>query len=126
LAPAGVHGNAGQSNYAAAKAGVVGLTKAVAKEWGAFNVRANALVLGHIATRLVGPKERGASIEVGGERVALGIPQADATADFMRSLVALGRVGAAEEAAGAMLLLASPCASYITGQAVEVTGGGWM
>lgn len=122
----GVHGNAGQANYAAGKAGVVGLTKALAKEWGALNIRANALVFGHIATRLVQDKEKGATIEVGGERVALGIPQADATASLMRNMVALGRVGSAEEAAGAMLLLASPYASYITGQAVEVTGGGWM
>ena len=44
----------------------------------------------------------------------------------MRQMIALGRVGAPEEAAGAMLLLASPYASYITGQAVEVTGGGWL
>jgi NAD(P)-dependent dehydrogenase (short-subunit alcohol dehydrogenase family) len=58
-----VHGNAGQANYATAKAGVVGLTKGVAKEWGAFNIRANSLVFGHIATRLVQPKERGASIQ---------------------------------------------------------------
>ena len=67
-----------------------------------------------------------ARAQVGGQRVALGIPQADATAEAMRAMVALGRVGEAEEAAGAMLLLASPYASYITGQAVEVTGGGWM
>ena len=44
----------------------------------------------------------------------------------MKQMIALGRVGAPEEAAGAMLLLASPHASYITGQAVEVTGGGWL
>ena len=122
----GVHGNAGQANYATAKAGVVGLTKAVAKEWGRFNIRANTLVFGHINTRLVQDKEKGASIEVGGELVRLGIPQADATAGIMQQLVALGRVGTAEEAAGSALLLACPYASYITGQAIEVTGGGWM
>lgn len=71
-------------------------------------------------------KERGAAIEVGGERVALGIPSADATAEALQLSIALGRVGQPEEAAGAMLLLASPYASYITGQALEVTGGGWM
>ena len=122
----GVHGMAGQANYATAKAGVVGLTKAIAKEWGPLNIRANSLVFGYINTRLVQDKAKGASIEVGGEKVALGIPQADATAGIMQQLVALGRVGTAEEAAGAMLLLASPYASYITGQAVEVTGGGWL
>jgi len=122
----GVHGNAGQSNYATAKAGIVGLTKAVAKEWGSFNIRANSLVYGHINTRLVQDKEKGASISVDGEKITLGIPQADATAGLMQQLSALGRVGTAEEAAGAMLLLACPYASYITGQAIEVTGGGWM
>jgi len=122
----GVHGNAGQSNYATAKAGIVGLTKAIAKEWGSFNIRANSLVYGHINTRLVQDKEKGASISVDGEKITLGIPQADATAGLMQQLSALGRVGTAEEAAGAMLLLACPYASYITGQAIEVTGGGWM
>jgi 3-oxoacyl-[acyl-carrier protein] reductase len=122
----GVHGNAGQSNYATAKSGIVGLTKAVAKEWGAFNIRANSLVYGHINTRLVQDKEKGASISVAGEKINLGIPQADATAGLMQQMSALGRVGTAEEAAGAMLLLACPYASYITGQAIEVTGGGWM
>lgn len=122
----GMHGNAGQANYATAKAGVVGLTKALAKEWGRWNVRANALVFGHIATRLVGDKEKGASIQVGDDKVALGIPQADATSEMLRLTIALGRVGSADEAAGAMLLLASPYASYVTGHALEVTGGGWM
>jgi 3-oxoacyl-[acyl-carrier protein] reductase len=122
----GVHGNSGQSNYATAKAGIVGLTKTVAKEWGAFNIRANSLVYGHINTRLVQDKEKGASISVDGEKITLGIPQADATAGLMQQMSALGRVGTAEEAAGAMLLLACPYASYITGQAIEVTGGGWM
>jgi 3-oxoacyl-[acyl-carrier protein] reductase len=122
----GVHGNSGQANYATAKAGVVGLTRAVAKEWGLLNIRANSLVYGHINTRLVQDKEKGASISVDGEKISLGIPQADATAGLMQQLSALGRVGTAEEAAGAMLLLACPYASYITGQAIEVTGGGWM
>ncbi|PSC70834.1 3-oxoacyl-ACP reductase [Micractinium conductrix] len=122
----GVHGSAGQANYATAKAGVVGLTKSVAKEWGPFNIRCNALTFGYIATRLVGDKSKGESIEVDGERVTLGIPQADGAAAMMKQLIALGRVGSAEEAAGAMLLLACPYASYITGQAVDVTGGGWL
>lgn len=52
--------------------------------------------------------------------------QADGAAAAMKQLIALGRVGAPEEAAGAMLLLASPYASYVTGQALEVTGGGWL
>ncbi len=65
-------------------------------------------------------------MEVGGEQVTLGIPQADATAGALKAMLPLGRLGQPEEAAGAMLLLASQYASYITGQAIEVTGGGWM
>lgn len=122
----GVHGSVGQANYSTAKAGVVGLTKSVAKEWGPFGIRCNALTFGYINTRLVASKDRGATIEVDGETVVLGIPEANAAAAAMKQLIALGRVGAPEEAAGAMLLLASPYASYITGQAVEVTGGGWL
>ena len=52
--------------------------------------------------------------------------QASAAAALMKQMIPLGRVGAPEEAAGAMLLLASPYASYVTGQSLEVTGGGWM
>ena len=71
-------------------------------------------------------KERGASIEVGGERVALGIPAASEAAAAARTLIPLARTGTPDEAAGALLLLACPYASYITGQVVEVTGGGWL
>ncbi len=60
----GTHGNAGQINYATAKAGVVGLTKSVAKEWGPYGVRCNAIAYGLIDTRLTGAKESGAFIEV--------------------------------------------------------------
>lgn len=122
----GTHGSAGQANYSAAKMGVVGLTKSVAREWGAFNIRCNALVYGYINTRLVQSKEKGASIELGGKTVKLGIPGADAAAAFAKQQIPLGRVGTPEEAAGAMLLLACPYASYISGQAIEVTGGGWL
>ena len=118
----GVHGNAGQVNYGAAKAGVVGLTKSVAKEWGQFNIRCNCLVFGMIRTRLTGDKEaQGESIRVNGSSVRLGIPGGMGAA--VEAMNPLQRVGSPEEAAGAMLLLASPLASYITGQAVEVTGG---
>jgi 3-oxoacyl-[acyl-carrier protein] reductase len=124
----GAHGNAGQINYATAKSGVLGMTKAIAKEWGPFGIRANALVFGHISTRLVADKEAGHSIEYEGEKVTLGIPQSAAltTSNLIKHAIPLGRAGTPEEAAGAMLLLASPYASYITGQALEVTGGGWM
>ncbi|KXZ43467.1 hypothetical protein GPECTOR_89g487 [Gonium pectorale] len=122
----GTHGNAGQANYATAKAGVVGLTKAVAKEWGPLNVRCNAIAFGLIDTRLTRPKEGGESIVVGGKAVALGIPSADSYWSAIKGQIPLRRVGSAEEAAGAILALASPLCSYVTGQVLEVNGGSYM
>jgi 3-oxoacyl-[acyl-carrier protein] reductase len=122
----GVHGNAGQANYAAAKAGVVGLTRALAKEWGQFNIRANSVVLGHFKTRLTQDKNKGASIRFRGEDIKLGIPQGSNMSALMEQMIPLQRLGLPEEAAGAMLILTGPYASYITGQAIEITGGGWM
>ncbi|MEW5301874.1 MAG: hypothetical protein WDW36_004702 [Sanguina aurantia] len=119
----GTHGNAGQTNYAAAKAAVCGLTKSIAKEWGPFNIRCNAIAYGLIATRLTQAKEGGESIQVGGTKVSLGIPGANKHFDAMRSSIPLQRMGTAEEAAGAVLMLVSPWASYITGQVLEVSGG---
>ena len=122
----GTHGNPGQANYATAKAGVVGLTKTVAKEWGPFNVRCNALAFGFIATRLTGDKGA-ASISVGGKTVPLGIPGGEAAADAAAEMmIPLKRVGTPEEGAGAMLMLVSPYSSFISGQTVEVTGGAFI
>src|SRR6478736_10343171 len=72
----GLHGNAGQLNYAMAKAGVTGFTKTIAKEWGpSFGVRANTVAFGHILTRLTAAKEDGAFVTgPDGEQIALGIP----------------------------------------------------
>jgi len=118
----GLHGNVGQANYSTAKAGVSGLTKTVAKEWGPFGVRCNAIAFGFIATRLTASKG-GASMEVGGKKVALGIPNADEAMREASKMIPLRRVGQVEEAAGSMLILASPLASYITGHMLEATGG---
>jgi 3-oxoacyl-[acyl-carrier protein] reductase len=117
----GLHGNIGQANYAAAKMGIVGLTKTIAKEWGAFGIRCNTVAFGFVDTRLTQSKEKGVKIEVGGQDVALGIP------DYLRQmapmLIPLGRGATPEEAAGGILLLASPLAAFITGHTLEVTGG---
>ncbi|KAI8630500.1 short-chain dehydrogenase [Xylariaceae sp. FL1651] len=123
----GVHGNAGQANYAMAKAGVVGLTKAVAKEWGPmFGVRVNAVAFGHIQTRLTQAKEKGAFV-VGprGERIHVGIPQArnQASPELQHADIPLRRPGQPSEAAAAILAVASPLFSYVTGQTIMVTGG---
>ncbi|KAL2153017.1 hypothetical protein VTH82DRAFT_4172 [Thermothelomyces myriococcoides] len=123
----GLHGNAGQLNYAMAKAGVVGLTKTIAKEWGpAFGVRANTVAFGHIETRLTANKEAGAFIEVDGQKVALGIPakqKASPPGAVPYADIPLRRPGTATEAASAVLAIASPLSSYITGQTISVTGG---
>src|SRR5688572_20943483 len=70
----GTMGNAGQVNYASGKAGVVGLTKTLAKEWGQFKVNVNAVAFGFVETRLTASKEEGGKIEVEGREVELGIP----------------------------------------------------
>ncbi|KAL9112149.1 MAG: hypothetical protein Q9227_003526 [Pyrenula ochraceoflavens] len=128
----GIHGNAGQANYSLAKAGVVGLTKAVAKEWGPqFGVRANTVAFGHILTRLTAAKEEGAFVTTpDGEKVALGIPGAQIAArkggqdgGAAYKDIPLGRPGTPTEAAGAVLAVCSPYMSYVNGQTISVTGG---
>ena len=118
----GTMGNAGQANYSAAKAGVVGMTKTLAKEWGAFKINCNCVAFGFIETRLTQAKEKGESMQTAsGEQVALGIPEQ------MRSMAAmvipLGRPAQPEEAAGPVLFLASELANYVHGQVLNVTGG---
>eukprot|EP00878_Enallax_costatus_P001673 GHUV01001826.1.p1 GENE.GHUV01001826.1~~GHUV01001826.1.p1 ORF type:complete len:332 (+),score=108.89 GHUV01001826.1:118-1113(+) len=122
----GTHGNAGQANYAAAKAAVVGLTKTVAKEWGHVNIRCNAIAYGMIDTRLTRAKEGGESISIAGQKVQLGIPGGDALRELAVGTIPLARIGTADEAAGAILMLASPWSTYITGQVLEVNGGSYM
>ena len=119
----GTMGNAGQANYSSAKAGVVGLTKTLAKEWGGFKINVNAVAFGYIETRLTASKEDSNVMEIGGEKVQLGIP------DQMRQMapvtIPLGRPGTPEEAAGGVFLLCSPWSNYIHGQVLNVTGGQW-
>jgi 3-oxoacyl-[acyl-carrier protein] reductase len=117
----GTMGNAGQVNYSAAKAGVVGLTKTLAKEWGQFKVNVNAVAFGFVETRLTAAKEEGGKIEVEGREIQLGIPeQMRAMAAMM---IPLGRGASPEEAAGPVFFLCSPWANYVHGQVLNVTGG---
>lgn len=118
----GLHGNVGQANYAMAKAGIVGLTKTIAKEWGPIGVRANVVAYGFIDTRLTRAKEDGEAITVKGEDIALGIPE-KVRQQLDARVIPLGRAGTAYEAAAGILMLASAKASYITGHTLEVTGG---
>ena len=117
----GVYGNAGQVNYSAAKAGITGLTKALAKEWGRYNVQVNCVCCGFIETRLTAAKESAETVQRGGEEVTLGVP--DQLRQIAPLLIPLGRPGTPEEAAGPMLFLASPLSNYVSGIVLEVTGG---
>lgn len=117
----GLHGNIGQVNYSTAKMGLVGMTKTIAREWGAFGIRCNAVAFGFIDTRLTQERKSSESIDVDGQQVQLGIP--GKLRETIRAIIPLGRAGTVEEAAGAILFLACPLASYITGHTLEVTGG---
>jgi 3-oxoacyl-[acyl-carrier protein] reductase len=118
----GTMGNAGQANYSAAKAGVVGLTKTLAKEWGNFKINVNAIAFGFVETRLTAAKEEGGSMKApGGEEIGLGIPEQMRA--MASAIIPLGRPAQPEEAAGPVLFLASPLSNYIHGQIINVTGG---
>jgi 3-oxoacyl-[acyl-carrier protein] reductase len=117
----GTMGNAGQANYSAAKAGVVGLTKTLAKEWGQFKINVNAVAFGYIETRLTASKEESNVMEIGGEKVQLGIP--DQLRQMASFTIPLQRPGTVEEAAGGIFFLCSPWSNYVHGQVLNVTGG---
>jgi 3-oxoacyl-[acyl-carrier protein] reductase len=117
----GTMGNAGQANYSAAKAGVTGLTKTLAKEWGQFKINVNAVAFGFIETRLTQAKEQGGEIEREGEKIELGIPEQ--TRAMASMIIPLGRPAQPEEAAKPVLFLCSPLSNYVHGQVLNVTGG---
>jgi 3-oxoacyl-[acyl-carrier protein] reductase len=117
----GTMGNAGQANYSAGKAGVVGLTKTLAKEWGQFKINVNAVAFGYIETRLTASKDDSNVMEIDGEKVQLGIP--DQLRGMAAMLIPLGRPGTPEEAAGGVFFLCSPWSNYVHGQVLNVTGG---
>jgi 3-oxoacyl-[acyl-carrier protein] reductase len=117
----GTMGNAGQANYSAAKAGVTGLTKTIAKEWGQFKVNVNAVAFGFVETRLTQAKEQAEAIERGGEKIELGIPEQQRAMASM--IIPLGRPAQPTEAAGPVLFLSSELANYVHGQVLNVTGG---
>jgi len=119
---AGTGGNAGQANYSAAKAGVTGLTKALAKEWGRYNVTVNAVAFGMIKTRLTeAPAGAGATIDVAGRAIKVGVNPDVLTA--LEQSIPLGRGGSPAEAAGAVYLLCTPESDYVSAQTL-ICGGG--
>ncbi len=117
----GTFGNPGQANYSSGKAGVVGLTKTIAKEWGQFKVNVNAVAFGFIDTRLTQAKVEGNVMQKDGETIQLGIPEQ--MRGMASALIPLGRPASPEEAAGGVFFLCSPWSNYVHGQTLHVTGG---
>jgi 3-oxoacyl-[acyl-carrier protein] reductase len=117
----GLMGNAGQANYATGKAGLIGLTKTLAKEWGSFSINVNAVAFGFVETRLTAAKEDSETIEVEGREIQLGIPAQ--FRELAAATIPLGRGATPQEAAGAIFFLCSPWSNFVHGQVLNVTGG---
>lgn len=119
---AGTGGNAGQVNYSAAKAGIIGLTRTLAKEWGRMKVNVNCVAFGLIATRLTEASAGGnQTVKIEGRDIRVGVnPQ---VLDMAAAGIPLGRPGTAEEAAGAVYLLCIPESDYVSGQVLACGGG---
>jgi 3-oxoacyl-[acyl-carrier protein] reductase len=119
---AGTDGNPGQVGYSSGKAGIIGLTKTMAKEWGRYNVNVNAVGFGLIGTRLVQPlTDATANMEMHGHQIRLGVQPS--LLDSVKTACPLGRLGTPDEAAGAVLFFCSPLSDYVTGE-VLICGGG--
>jgi 3-oxoacyl-[acyl-carrier protein] reductase len=120
---AGTDGNPGQVGYSSGKAGVIGLTKTLAKEWGRYNVNVNAVGFGLINTRLTQPLTSGeAHMEMHDHEIKLGVQPA--MLESVKQSCPLGRLGTPDEAAGAVLFFCSPLSDYVTGE-VLICGGGF-
>ena len=118
---AGLFGNAGQTNYSTAKAGIVGMTQTLAKEWGRMNVTVNCVAYGFIKTRLSVSADSAATENIDGREIKVGV-NPDLMAAMERS-IPLGRGGTPDEAAGAVYLLCIPESDYVSGQTLMCSGG---
>jgi 3-oxoacyl-[acyl-carrier protein] reductase len=118
---AGTGGNAGQTNYSSAKAGIIGMTKTLSKEWGRMKVNVNCVAFGYIETRLTEATDEKKKIDVNGNAIPVGIPSK--MAKGMAMMIPLGRPGTPEEAANGIYLFCIPESDYISGQTVIVGGG---
>lgn len=117
-----LNGNAGQMNYSSAKAGVIGMTRALSREWGRLKVNVNCVAFGLIHTRMtVADANAGATINIAGNDIRVGVNPELIKSHAMRC--PLGRGGTPEEAAGSVFLFCTPESNYITGQVVAVAGG---
>ena len=118
---AGLFGNAGQANYSAAKAGIVGMTQTLAKEWGRMNVTVNCVAYGLIKTRLTSGAAGESTANIEGREIKVGV-NPDLLASMERS-IPLGRAGTPDEAAGAVYLFCTPESDYVSGQTLLCSGG---
>jgi len=116
-------GNPGQSNYSAAKAGILGMTKTLAKEWGRLKVNVNAVAFGLIETRLTQALagDQSKSVNIEGREIKVGVQQA--MLDGVSRMIPLGRPGRPDEAAGAVYLLCTPESNFLSGQVLYCGGG---
>jgi 3-oxoacyl-[acyl-carrier protein] reductase len=114
-------GGAGQAGYASGKAAVIGLTRAMAKEWGRYHVNVNAVGFGLIHTRLIQPLTEASNIEVKGREIRVGVQPA--VLERVLASSPLGRAGTPEEAAGAVLFFCSPLSDFVTGEVLMCAGG---
>lgn len=118
----GLYGNAGQVNYSTAKAGLVGMTRALAKEWGRYKVNVNCVAFGIINTRLAKPlNDEDAFINVQDKKIEIGIQPH--VLNFVDQIIPLGRKGTPKEAANAVYLFCTPESNYISGQFILCGGG---
>jgi 3-oxoacyl-[acyl-carrier protein] reductase len=118
----GTQGNVGQVNYSAAKAGLVGVTKTLAREWGPFKVNVNAVAFGFVETRLTAPSvDGGETITRGDVEIRLGIPET--MRELASTVIPLGRPALPREAAGPILFLCSPWSNFVHGQVLTASGG---
>jgi 3-oxoacyl-[acyl-carrier protein] reductase len=119
---AGVDGNPGQAGYSTGKAGIIGLTKTMAKEWGRYNVTVNAVGFGLIETRLTQSLAGdSASIDVQGRKIAVGVQPK--VLEWVKQACPLGRAGTPEDAANAVLFFCSPLSDYVTAEVLICSGG---
>ena len=118
---AGLFGNAGQANYSTGKAGIIGLTQTLAKEWGRINTTVNCVAFGLIRTRLTDGAAGSSSATIDGRDIKLGVNPD--LLDQMERSIPLGRGGTPEEAAGAVYLFCIPESDYVSGQTLMCSGG---
>lgn len=116
-----ISGQAMSSNYGAAKGGVIGLTRALANEWGRYRINVNCVAFGLISTRLSGAGDDGSEIAIGDARINLGDIGRLAAEGVSR--IPLGRMGTPAEAADAIFLFCLPESNYVTGETLIVSGG---